>query len=49
VEVVRGSGHFEIAQAVAEVIVGGTGGKVRTVWVHGAADSGKTTVIELVE
>lgn len=49
VEVVRGAGHYEIARAVADVVVGGAGGKVRTVWVHGAADSGKTTAIELVE
>ena len=50
VEVVRAAKHLKIAEAVAEVIVAGKAtDKVRAVWVYGAADSGKTSAIELVE
>ena len=50
VELVRAAGHLEIAEAVAEVIVAGSpADKVRTVWIYGAADSGKSTAIDLVE
>ena len=49
-QVIRNSGHHEIAEAVAEVIFGGKPtDKVKCVWIYGERDSGKSTVIEFIE
>ena len=50
IEIIREAGHLEIADAVARVIFGGVKNKkVKTVWIYGARDSGKSTAIDFIE